>query len=129
MSDPANVLNHINQLIEKIDPDLIQTKWGDDWLFPELLEMESAAGIPLKMNRDEERKLFWKKEITYYSYGQIVFRGREAHLFGRCHIDTKNAVMWSDYHLDGALESARVTTLPIEQAARVSPGPAFPPCK
>lgn len=122
MSDPANVLNHINQLIEKIDPDLIQTKWGDDWLFPELLEMESTAGIPLKMNRDEERKLFWKKEITYYSYGQIVFRGREAHLFGRCHIDTKNAVMWSDYHLDGALESARVTTLPIEQAARVSPG-------
>jgi len=30
--------------------------------------------------------------------------------------------MWRDYGLDGVLESARVTTLPIENAARVSPG-------
>jgi len=31
-------------------------------------------------------------------------------------------MMWRDYGLDGVLESARVTTLPIENAARVSPG-------
>jgi len=30
--------------------------------------------------------------------------------------------MWSDYSLAGTLEMARVTTLPIEKAARVSPG-------
>jgi DNA polymerase-2 len=31
-------------------------------------------------------------------------------------------MMWSDYSLAGTLEMARVTTLPIEKAARVSPG-------
>ena len=31
-------------------------------------------------------------------------------------------MMWRDYGLDGVLESARVTALPIENAARVSPG-------
>jgi DNA polymerase-2 len=51
-----------------------------------------------------------------------VYRGREAHLFGRCHIDVRNAIKWKDYGMAGTLESARVTTLPIEQASRVSPG-------
>ena len=31
-------------------------------------------------------------------------------------------MMWSDYSLAGTIEMARVTTLPIEKAARVSPG-------
>jgi len=44
------------------------------------------------------------------------------HLFGRWHIDRCNGMMWDDYELDGALESARVTALPVQVAARVSPG-------
>ncbi len=60
--------------------------------------------------------------MSYFSYGQIIFRPEEAHLFGRCHIDQRSAMMWRDYGLDGVLESARVTTLSIENAARVSPG-------
>ncbi len=63
-----------------------------------------------------------RKRLTYFSYGQIIFRAEEAHLFGRCHIDQRGAMMWRDYGLDGVLESARVTTQSIERAARVSPG-------
>ena len=44
------------------------------------------------------------------------------HLFGRIHIDRHNAMMWGDYELEGILENARVTALPIQTAARVSPG-------
>jgi DNA polymerase-2 len=44
------------------------------------------------------------------------------HLAGRWHIDTCNAVMYHDYGLDGIFELARVTGLPIQTVARVSPG-------
>ena len=31
-------------------------------------------------------------------------------------------MLWDDYGLDGVLEAARVTALPVQTAARVSPG-------
>jgi len=43
-------------------------------------------------------------------------------LAGRIHVDRTNAMMWGDYKLEGILENARVTALPIQTAARVSPG-------
>lgn len=122
LDDPMEVLNVLNELMEKYDPDIILTEWGDNWLIPKLLEMQEASGIPLRFNRDPEKEILWKKETSYFSYGQIIYRAQEAHLFGRCHIDMKNAMMWRDYGLDGALEMARVTAMPIEYAARVSPG-------
>ena len=122
LDDPAAVISRLNELTDQYDPDILLTDWGDNWLIPKLLEMQEAAGIPLQFNRDVEKDILWKKETSYFSYGQIVYRAREAHLFGRCHIDRKNAMMWRDYGFDGALEMARVTAMPIEHAARVSPG-------
>ncbi len=43
-------------------------------------------------------------------------------LAGRWHIDCTNAMLWSDYELEGILEMGRVTGLPLQTAARVSPG-------
>lgn len=121
--DPAvELIRDLNRILRQVDPDFILTSWGDTWLFPRLLTLAGEAGEKLHFNRDEEREVRWQKEMSYFSYGQIVFRADEAHLFGRCHIDQRSAMMWRDYGLDGVLESARVTTLPIENAARVSPG-------
>lgn len=122
LNDPTALLETLNRLIKEIDPDIVLSQWGDSWLFPFLAEKETETGIRLRMNRDDERDVLWKKAFTYFSYGQVIYREREAHLFGRCHIDTRTAVMWRDYGLPGTLESARVTTMPIERAARVSPG-------
>ncbi len=119
---PELLLRKLNQLLEEADPDFVLSHWGDTWLIPALLELSQRAGMQLCLNRDLSREVAWKKEMTYFSYGHIVYRAEEAHLFGRCHIDQRSAMMWRDYGLDGVLESARVTTLPIENAARVSPG-------
>ncbi len=120
---PADDLIHrLNQILKKTDPDLVLAHWGDTWLIPKLLQLAEQSGEKLYLNRDERRDVRWQKEITYFSYGLIVYRAEEAHLFGRCHIDMRSAMMWRDYGLDGVLESARVTALPIEKAARVSPG-------
>jgi len=52
----------------------------------------------------------------------VIYRGPRITLFGRWHIDIYNTVMFHDYGLDGVLEMARVTGLPVQTAARVSPG-------
>jgi DNA polymerase-2 len=115
-------LVNLRAILLRHDPDLLVTTWGDTWLFPHLLERSSALGLPLPLNRDSNLLPAHHPEISYFSYGQIVYRGRQVHLFGRCHIDCGNAMLWEDYDLEGALETARITSLPIQTAARVSPG-------
>jgi len=116
------LLINLRAILLRCDPDLLLTTWGDTWLLPHLLERSAALGLPLPLNRDPARQPAHHPEISYFSYGQIVYRGRQVHLFGRCHIDRGNAMMWEDYDLEGALETARVTGLPVQTAARVSPG-------
>lgn len=121
--DPAGkYLRLIDEALATYDPDIFVTDWGDSWLIPFLNAQSEEKGIPLQLNRDATRPVRWQKETTYFSYGHIIYRPEEAHLFGRCHVDRKSSMMWSDYSLAGTLEMARVTTLPIEKAARVSPG-------
>ena len=52
----------------------------------------------------------------------MIYRGQQVLLSGRWHIDMFNAMMFHDYALDGILESARVSAMPVQQAARLSPG-------
>ena len=116
------LLINLRAILQRHDPDLIISMAGDTWLLPELLKMSARLHIPLPLNREEGREVRYKKEGTYFSYGQIIYRGQQVHLYGRCHIDGRNAMMWQDYDLDGALETARITGLPLQVAARVSPG-------
>jgi DNA polymerase II len=119
---PRTLLIHLGLLLERIDPDLILTAWGDTWLLPKLLELSKAHDLPLPLNRDPSANIYRKGQRTYYAYGQVIYRGAQVQLAGRWHVDTCNAVMYHDYGLDGVFELARVTSLPIQTVARVSPG-------
>lgn len=116
------LLVNLRALIQRYDPDLLLTDYGDTWLLPHLLQQSKIHHLSLGLNRERGRSLRRSKERTYFSYGQIVYRGQQIHLFGRCHIDRKNAMLWNDYALDGTIEVSRVTALPLQTAARVSPG-------
>lgn len=115
-------LIRLSSLLKRSDPDLVLTNSGDTWLIPKLLKMAKHAGVPLQFNREEQREVYIKKEGSYFSYGRIVYRGQQALFFGRCHIDSQNAMLWQDYELTSALEMARASRLPIQTAARCSPG-------
>ncbi len=116
------LLVNLRAILLRHDPDLLLTTWGDTWLLPRLLDLSNALGLPLPLNRDTERQPAHHPERSYFSYGQVIYRGRQVHLFGRCHIDRGNAMLWDDYDLEGVMEVARVTSLPLQTAARVSPG-------
>ena len=115
-------LVNLRAILQRHDPDLLLTAWGDTWLLPYLLELSQELNIPLPLNRDGDYEVAHQPERTYFSYGQVVYRGRQVHLYGRWHIDRCNAMMWDDYELQGVQEIARVTALPVQTAARVSPG-------
>jgi len=117
------LLIRLEACLKRYDPDLILTRWGDTWVFPYLLESCQRLGIPcLNPNRDQSRQPRQQEENSYYTYGQVIYRGRQVRLFGRWHIDERNAVMYGQYGLAGVFEQARVTGLPVQEVARKSPG-------
>jgi len=116
------LLLNVSAVLRRYDPDLLYTRWGDAWLLPHLLELSRLHRIQLPLNRDMGMGIAWRAERSYFSYGQVIHRGQQIHLFGRLHVDIFNAMLFHDYELDGVLELARVTGLPIQTVARVSPG-------
>ena len=112
----------LRAILQRHDPDLLLTSWGDTWLLPYLLERARQRGIPLPLNRDPGQPVLRREARSYFSYGQIIHQGQQVHLFGRWHLDIFNAMLFHDYGLDGVYELARVTGLPVQVAARSSPG-------
>ncbi len=122
LDPPRPFLINLRAILHRHDPDLLLTRWGDTWLIPLLIRLSKEQHLPLPLNRDPQRAVAARPERSYFSYGQIIYRGEQAHLFGRWHIDSNNAVLFHDYGLEGTLEMARVTGLPLQSAARLSPG-------
>lgn len=122
--EPARLLLiQLQALLRQQDPDLLLTRWGDTWLLPHLLAAAHQNKVAFfNLNRDPVRRPLRRKATSYFTYGQVVYRGQQVHLFGRWHIDQANAMMFNDYGLEGVLEQARVTSLPVQEIARKSPG-------
>lgn len=117
------LLTSLNAIVRRVDPDVILTRFGDTWLLPLLLKTAVELGADwFNLNRDENCSVIHRKENSYFTYGQVVYRGQQVHLHGRYHIDQHNAMMYSEYGLHGAFEQARVTGLPVQEIARKSPG-------
>ena len=116
------LLRALGEHLLRYDPDLLLTAWGDTWLLPKLLEWAEQYNLRLPLNRELDMGVIRRAERSYFAYGQVIYRGEQVKLLGRYHIDIHNAVMYHDYGLDGIWELARVTSLPVQTVARVSPG-------
>ena len=116
------LLINLAAILNRHDPDLLLSTWGDTWLLPHLLALSRRFKIPLPLSRDPARAVSRRPERSYFSYGQVVHVGQQVLTFGRSHIDRYNAMLFHDYDLTGVLELARVSSLPIQTVARTSPG-------
>ena len=108
--------------LRRHDPDLILTKFGDSWIFPKLRELSSQHDIQFNPSRDEQRPFLHKKANSYFTYGMVLHRDEQTYLYGRWHIDIKNALLFNEYDVSGVIETAKVTGMPIQEMARRSPG-------
>ncbi len=122
LENPRPLLINLRAILQRQDPDILMTAWGDTWLLPYLIDLAEKWHIPLPLNREQNREVIRKDERSYMAYGQVIYRGRQVHLFGRWHIDGCNAMLFHEYGLEGVYELARVTALAGQVVARVSPG-------
>jgi DNA polymerase-2 len=123
----AGVINAFNELIERADPDLILSERGDTLLFPALLSLAKRERVDLHLDRDRvktQRKIETEGR-SYMSYGKVIYKGPNYPLFGRWHIDRKNSFAFHETQLEGLLELARLAKMPVQRAARRSPGTAM----
>jgi DNA polymerase-2 len=119
---PRALLSLLQGILETYDPDVIQTHFGDTWLFSHLEEASKQTGISINPNRDTSMPVLRRKEVSFFNYGRAHYRGQQVHLRGRWHIDSRNGMTFADYGLIGAIEETRMTGLPVQEAARRSPG-------
>ncbi len=112
----------VRYLLERHDPDVIVSAYGDNYILPRLLELVRHYGIRLPLNRDPRLPVAHKPAHSYFSYGRTVFRDEQHTLYGRWHLDRQNAFLAQDYGIDGFLEIARLSGLPVQKVARTSTG-------
>jgi DNA polymerase II len=120
----AKAINTFNEIIERYDPDLILSERGDSVLFPALLQVAGREKLRLLLDRDHvitERKIETEGR-TYFSYGNIIYKPPSYPLFGRWHIDRESSFAHHETGLEGLLEMSRLSRLPVQRAARRSPG-------
>lgn len=122
---PLNLVKHFSVLIELFDPDIIRTRFGDAWMFPYLFSVAKRANIPFNPNRDKTRLPLRVEANQFESYGRLVHRDQQTLLFGRLHLDPQNSMAFKDWGPAGTFETARLSNLPIQNAARRSAGGAF----
>jgi len=119
---PYELLSLLNNIFSTYDPDVIQTYYGDTWLFSHLLELSDRLGVPFNPNRDTSLPVLRRKEVSFFNYGRAHYRGPQVHLRGRWHVDTQNCMTYNQYQLLGAIDQVRMSSLPLQEVARRSPG-------
>jgi DNA polymerase-2 len=120
--DDADVIQRLNQLLLRQDPDILLTDWGDSYLLPRLMTMADRLCLPLALNRDDERPVGSKKPHSYFSYGRILSHAGARTLSGRLHLDRHNSFALSEMGLAGLIEQARVAKVDLQHMARTTTG-------
>jgi len=124
LDQPVQVLKDFSVLLDTYDPDILLAYGGDGWLFPTLLGWAREYNVAFNPGRDARHKFLSKDELTFQSYGVVHYRAQQTFLFGREHLDPTNATT-GGFSLQATIELTRVTALPIQVAARNSPGAGF----
>jgi DNA polymerase-2 len=123
--DPAEVVEGVARHLRRCDPDIILTQYGDAVLMPMLARLAAERRMELPFNRDPDAGYVTTRESSYFSYGKIVHKDGAFSLAGRWHLDTENSFMMGEASLDGVVEIARLTQLPVQHQSRASIGSAL----
>ncbi|MFX0048134.1 MAG: DNA polymerase domain-containing protein [Candidatus Hermodarchaeota archaeon] len=134
-TNEAETIKMISKVIERLNPDLILTQNGDEFLFPYLVARASKNRITkdLYLSRDKKPLVNCIFELSggsdhYMSYGIIRQRSRtQVYLTGRLHLDTATyaSLHFTEGNIPGVIEVARISRIPIQRLSRVTIGGAL----
>jgi DNA polymerase-2 len=121
------LLETVNEALCKVDPDVILTEHGDENIFPSLIQAAKRENLPLMFDRDvvPTERIVVRDGKSYFSYGRILYKPPSYLCYGRWHIDAATSFIAGETELDGLIELSRLSRLPLQKAARTSPGTAM----
>ena len=110
--------------IERIDPDVIVTRGGDDHLFRYLSLRAKVNDVALVFSRNGNALNVTEKEPNiFWQYNQIAYRsGNQVMFDGRLHIDRRESLYYSPSGMDGVIEGCRLAFSRPQRVARMSIG-------
>jgi DNA polymerase elongation subunit (family B) len=124
--DENNILYRFQSVIDKIDPDVITTRRGDESLFRYLSLRAKANGMELRLSRDATPlRVTYREPQSFWQYNRIVYRsGTQVTLNGRIHIDRGKTGMhfFSPVGLEGVVESCRLALGRPQRVSRMTIG-------
>ena len=89
---------------------------GGDTFFQELFKMARRKGYSIKTGRSRER--------VFTSYGRIQHRKSGFIISGVPHVDAETSFMFNEGGLEGVVTISSMTSLPLFNASRITPGTA-----
>ncbi|TFG00302.1 MAG: hypothetical protein EU541_02665 [Promethearchaeota archaeon] len=134
-ADEVENLKAITRVIEKLNPDIILTQGGDEFLFPYLSTRASVNNLSneLYFSRTKTPLKYCIFELSgdeshYMSYGIIRRRSKtQVYLTGRYHLDTTSygSLHFSEGNIPGVIEVARLSRVPMQRLCRITIGGAL----
>ena len=121
--DAPGLVRELARWLKRADPDLVLSDWGDEEIIPTVWRWSREYGVPLPLDREANpapRRFSGGR--SYFSYGRIVYQGSSAPFAGRWHLDRRNSFYYRESGLMGLIQIARIGQMPLQQAARSSPG-------
>lgn len=130
--------------VNRLDPDIILTTGGDQFLFPHLFNRAMLNDIQfqllINLNRELDQEFLKKRNRfligsnnltdhshrssshSYISYGRVYFKPQSFFLFGRIHIDTNTSFIYKNNGFDGLVEISRICRMSPQIASRSTIG-------
>ena len=120
------ILKGIQDALGEADPDVLYTDDGDAFSIPYLYARAEKVGLGrFRLGRDEDDQRTDRKGKSYFTYGQIKYKPPAYKLRGRIHIDRSSSFMFIESGLNGLTDLSRISSVPIQELARLSPGSAI----
>ena len=124
--DEGEILRQFQETINRIDPDVIVSRGGDEKLFRYLSIRAKANGMDLILSRDgKPLKVMQGAPQSFWQYNRIVYKsGTQVILNGRIHIDRGKTGMhfYSPVGLEGVAESCRLALGRPQRVSRMTIG-------
>jgi len=131
----AEILRTISKVIDRLNPDIILTHNGDEFLFPYLVARASENRVTkdLYLSRDKKPLAKCIFDLSggsdhYMSYGIIRRRSStQVYLSGRFHLDTTTyaSLHFSEGNIPGVIEVARISRITLQRLSRITIGGAL----
>ncbi|MFX1390716.1 MAG: DNA polymerase domain-containing protein [Promethearchaeota archaeon] len=134
-ADEAETIKSISKVVERLDPDIILTHGGDEFVFPYLAARASVNRVSKDLYFSRTRTPLKNCMFNlsgnsdhYMSYGIIMRRSKtQVYFTGRFHLDTTTygSLHFSEGNIPGVIEVARVSRVPMQRLCRVTIGGAL----